>query len=53
MALNTKSLVFLNANDEYAQQLSTKIKVDKLMYKTFDTDNIKADIYFENHSFKK
>ena len=53
MALNTKSLVFLNANDEYAQQLSTKIKVDKLMYKTFDTDNIKADIYFESHSFKK
>ena len=53
MALNTKSLVFLNANDEYAQQLAPKIKVDKLMYKTFDTDNIKADIYFNEHSFKK
>ena len=53
MALNTKSLVFLNANDEYAQQLAPKIKVDKLMYKTFDTDNIKADIYFDQHSFKK
>ena len=53
MALNTKSLVFLNANDEYAQQLAPKIKVDKLMYKTFDTDNIEADIHFESHSFKK
>ena len=53
MALNTKSLVFLNANDEYAQQLAPRIKVDKLMYKTFDTDNIEADIYFESHSFKK
>jgi len=53
MALNTKSLVFLNANDEYAQQLSTKIKVDKLMYKTFDNDDTKADIYFDKHSFKK
>jgi UDP-N-acetylmuramyl pentapeptide synthase len=27
--------------------------VDKLMYKTFDTDNIEADIYFDSHSFKK
>ena len=53
MALNTKSLVFLNANDEYAQQLAPRIKVDKLMYKTFDTDNINADIYFDEHSFKK
>ena len=53
MALNTKSLVFLNANDQYAQQLTPKIKVDKLMYKTFDNDNIKADIYFSDHSFKK
>lgn len=53
MALNTKSLVFLNANDEYAQQLAPRIKVDKLMYKTFDTDNIDADIYFDEHSFKK
>lgn len=53
MALNTKSLVFLNANDEYAQQLALRIKVDKLKYKTFDTDNIKADIYFDQHSFKK
>ena len=53
MALNTKSLVFLNANDEYAQQLAPRIKVDKLMYKTFDTDNIDADIFFSNHSFKK
>ncbi len=53
MALNTKSLVFLNANDEYAQQLAPKIKVDKLMYKTFDTDNIEAGIYFDEHSFKK
>ena len=53
MALNTKSLVFLNANDEYAQQLAPRIKVDKLMYKTFDTDNIEADIYFDEHSFKK
>jgi len=53
MALNTKSLVFLNANDEYAQQLAPRIKVDKLMYKTFDTDNIEADIYFDQHSFKK
>ena len=53
MALNTKSLVFLNANDEYAQQLAPRIKVDKLMYKTFDADNIYADIYFDEHSFKK
>ena len=53
MALNTKSLVFLNVNDEYAQQLAPRIKVDKLMYKTFDTDNVEADIYFDNHSFKK
>ena len=53
MALNTKSLVFLNANDEYAQQLAPRIKVDKLMYKTFDTDDIKADIFFSNQSFKK
>ena len=53
MALNTKSLVFLNANDEYAQQLAPRIKVDKLMYKTFDNDNIDADIYFDEHSFKK
>lgn len=53
MALNTKSLVFLNANDGYAQQLAPRIKVDKLMYKTFDTDNIKADIYFDKHSFQK
>ena len=53
MALNTKSLVFLNANDEYAQQLAPRIKVDKLMYKTFDNDNIDADIYFSNHNFKK
>ena len=53
MALNTKSLVFLNANDEYAQQLAPNIKIDKLMYKTFDTDNVKADIYFDKHSFKK
>lgn len=53
MALNTKSLVFLNANDEYAQQLAPRIKVDKLMYKTFDTDNIEADIFFSNQSFKK
>ena len=53
MALHTKSLVFLNANDEYAQQLAPRIKVDKLMYKTFDTDNIEADIYFNEHSFKK
>ena len=53
MALNTKSLVFLNANDEYAQQLAPRVKVDKLMYKTFDNDNIEADIYFESHSFKK
>ena len=53
MALNTKSLVFLNANDEYAQQLAPRIKVDKLMYKTFDNDNIEADIYFDDHSFKK
>ena len=53
MALNTKSLVFLNANDGYAQQLAPKIKVDKLMYNTFDTDNVKADIYFDGHSFKK
>ena len=53
MALNTKSLVFLNANDEYAQQLTPRIKVDKLMYKTFDNDSIEADIYFESHSFKK
>ena len=53
MALNTKSLVFLNANDEYAQQLAPRIKVDKLMYKTFDTDKIEADIYFDSHSFKK
>ena len=44
MALNTKSLVFLNANDEYAQQLAPRIK---------DTDNIEADIYFDQHSFKK
>ena len=29
MALNTKSLVFLNANDQYAQQLAPRIKVDK------------------------
>lgn len=53
MALNTKSLVFLNANDEYAQQLALRIKVDKLKYKTFDTDDIKADIYFHHNSFKK
>ena len=53
MALNTKSLVFLNANDEYAQQLAPRIKVDKLMYKTFDTDNVDADIYFDSHTFKK
>ena len=53
MALNTKSLVFLNANDEYAQQLAPRIKVDKLMYKTFDNDNIDADIYFDSHTFKK
>ncbi len=53
MALNTKSLVFLNANDEYAQQLAPRIKVDKLMYKTFDNDKINADIYFDEHSFKK
>ena len=53
MALNTKSLVFLNANDEYAQQLAPRIKVDKLIYKTFDNDNIEADIYFDDHSFKK
>ena len=53
MALNTKSLVFLNANDEYAQQLAPRIKVDKLMYKTFDNDNIEADIYFDEHAFKK
>ena len=53
MALNTKSLVFLNANDQYAQGLAPKIKVDKLMYKTFDNDNIDADIYFSDHSFKK
>ena len=45
--------IFLNANDEYAQQLAPRIKVDKLMYKTFDNDNIEADIYFESHSFKK
>jgi len=53
MALNTKSLVFLNANDEYAQQLAPRIKVDKLMYKTFDNDNVEADIFFDNHAFKK
>jgi len=53
MALNTKSLVFLNANDEYAQQLAPEIKVDKLMYKTFDTENMEADIYFDEHYFKK
>ena len=53
MALNTKSLVFLNANDEYAQQLAPRIKVDKLMYKTFDTDGVDADIYFDSHTFKK
>lgn len=53
MALNTKSLVFLNANDEYAQQLAPRIKVDKLMYKTFDNDSINADIYFSDHTFKK
>ena len=53
MALNTKSLVFLNANDQYAQQLAPRIKVDKLMYKTFDNDNIESDIYFSDHSFKK
>ena len=53
MALNTKSLVFLNANDQYAQELAPRIKVDKLMYKTFDNDNIEADIYFSDHSFKK
>lgn len=53
MALNTKSLVFLNANDEYAQQLAPQIKVDKLMYKTFDNDKLNADIYFDQHLFKK
>ena len=53
MALNTKSLVFLNANDEYAQQLAPQIKVDKLMYKTFNNDKIQADIYFEDSKFKK
>ncbi len=53
MALNTKSLVFLNANDEYAQQLAPRIKVDKLMYKTFDNYGLKADIFFDNFSIKK
>ena len=53
MALNTKTLIFLNANDQYAQELAPRIKVDKLMYKTFDNDNIEADIYFSDHSFKK
>lgn len=53
MALNTKSLVLLNANDEYAQQLAPRIKVDKLMYKTFDNDKLDADIYFDEHSFRK
>lgn len=53
MALNTKSLVFLNANDEYAQQLAPRIKVDKLMYQTFDNEKISADIFFDKQSFKK
>ena len=53
MALNTKSLVFLNANDEYAQQLAPKIKVDKLMYKTFDDEKLKSDIFFDQYSVKK
>ena len=53
MALNTKSLVFLNANDEYAQQLAPRIRVDKLMYKTFDNYSVKADIFFDNFTIKK
>lgn len=53
MALNTKSLVFLNINDEYAKQLAPRIKVDKLMYQTLDSDDSNADILFCNQTFKK
>lgn len=53
MALNTKSLVFLNINDEYAQQLAPRIKIDKLMYETFDNDKQNSDIYFSDCCYKK
>ena len=53
MALNTKSLVFLNINDEYAKQLAPRIKVDKIMYQTLDSDDTNADILFCNQTFKK
>jgi len=53
MALNTKSLVFLNINDEYAKQLAPRIKIDKLMYQTLDSDDSNADILFCNQTFKK
>lgn len=53
MALNTKNLVFLNANDEYAMQLVDKIKVDKLIYKTFNDDKLEADIFFDEQNYIK
>lgn len=48
MALNTKNIVFLNADDDYAMQLLPKIKIDKL---TYQTQNSNADLYFTDCSF--
>jgi len=45
MALHTKELVFLNADDPYAMQLLPRLQVDKLTYQTKGYEQI-ADISF-------
>lgn len=58
MALNTKEIVFLNANDDYAMQLYPRITIDKFTYQTAAslTPNTKhkekkADLRYDNIEF--
>ncbi|MDR0859697.1 MAG: hypothetical protein LBO09_01585 [Candidatus Peribacteria bacterium] len=50
MALHTKDLVFLNANDHYAMQLLPNIQVDTLTYQTQGHQS-EADITFSQSDF--
>jgi UDP-N-acetylmuramoyl-tripeptide--D-alanyl-D-alanine ligase len=50
MALHTKQLVFLNADDTYAMQLLPRIQVDKLTYQTKGHQS-KADLTFSECNF--
>jgi UDP-N-acetylmuramyl pentapeptide synthase len=50
MALHTKDLVFLNADDQYAMQLLPNIQKDKLTYQT-QGHKSNADITFSECDF--